>query len=85
MNTEQAAELEAFRAFVDHELGNGTSCSTVDELVAKFRDYQQDLDRFRKETESALEESARGESKPLDVDALKDRVVERLAEEGVTD
>ena len=48
------------------------------ESVQEFRLYQQELNRFIAETQPALEQSARGESRPLDVDALMQRVRNRL-------
>ena len=84
MATDVPNELEAFRDFIDHELARGSDAS-VDELIEKYRQRRSELERLRQELKPALEQSQRGESQPLDAEALKKRVRDRLAEKGVTD
>ncbi len=84
MATDVPNELEAFRDFIDQELARGSDAS-VDELIEKYRQRRSDLERLRQELKPAFEQSQRGESQPLDADALKKRVRDRLAENGVTD
>jgi hypothetical protein len=79
-------DLESFRHFLNAQLEAGAADISPEEVVQRWRDRRaEQLARLEEKLKPALEQSRRGESKPLDVEALKDRVTERLAKEGVTD
>ena len=81
MSTEIDNELEAFHRFIGERLENGGSSMTADEALQAFRTYQRDVERLRQH----VRKSDGDDGKPLDDDALKERVRKRLAEQGVTD
>lgn len=78
-------EIMDFYHFLGHRLENGGRHLTPERSVQEFRLYQQELRRFIDQTQPAIAESERRESKPLDIDALMERVRARLAAEGAPD
>jgi hypothetical protein len=79
-------DMQSFYEFLGRRLqGGGAGDLTPEQSVREFRAYQTELARFKEETQPALEQSARGESKPLDLDALMKRVRARLADDGIAD
>jgi hypothetical protein len=78
-------DMQSFYEFLGRRLQDGAGGLTPEESVREFRAYQTELARFKQETQLALEQSARGESKPLDLDALMRRVRARLANDGIAD
>lgn len=82
MSSGSVTELREFYAFLEHQLQASPEPMTVEESVPAFRAYQRDLQRFRQGCESALAESASGQSQPLDVDAIIDRGRERVRAQG---
>ena len=83
MSSEGATELHHFHEFLGQQLqGDGTPM-TVEESVHAFRAYQHDLERFRRDCQPALAESARGHSQPLDVDKIVARGRQRAAARGI--
>lgn len=81
-------DLELLHRFIERKLANGCRKMPVDECLAEFREYTEELERCREAIRPALEASLRGESKPFDRDALealKERVTRKLAEKGITD
>ncbi|MCH7987604.1 MAG: hypothetical protein IID46_00480 [Planctomycetes bacterium] len=78
-------DLEAFHKYVGELLKKGKRKMTVEDSLAGFREYQKDLDRLREEIRPALEQSARGESEPLDIEKLKTEVTNSLAEKGISE
>jgi len=78
-------ELVDFYHFLGQRLENGEADVTPEQSVREFRLYQQELRRFIEQTQSAIAQSEREKSKPLDVDALMQRVRARLTAEGIAD
>lgn len=74
-------ELEEFRSFVDEEVANGGSCTTIDQAVAKFRELQ----RLRAKLRASQAQSERKEAKPLDIEEVIAQGTQRAAEKGITD
>ena len=72
-------EMQSFYDFLGQRLQNGGANLTPEESVREFRAYQAELARFRQTVALAREQGANGLSKPLDVDALMERVSQRLA------
>jgi hypothetical protein len=66
-------------------LANGGKNTPVDRLLADLAEYYRQLEKVRAMIREAEESSARGESKPLDVDDVIRRGRERMAAEGITD
>ena len=85
IDLETQTDLEAFHKFVGELLKKGKRKLPVDESLVVFRQYQQELERLREEIRPALEQSARGESEPLDIQKLKTEVTKSLAEKGITE
>lgn len=83
--TSTVTDLELLHQFIGENLQNGGRSQTVDQVLSEFREYLAEVERLRKEIRPALEQSLRGECKPIDWEALKRRGRERLAAEGITD
>lgn len=83
--TATMTEIESFHRFLGEAIRNGGRDLTIDESVAEFRAYQEELRRFNQQLEASLEEARRGEAEPLDVDALKAEIQRDLADEGISD
>ena len=83
MATGLASELNAFNQFVQQCM-NGSNLS-LEESLQRFRQHQRELVNLRHKLNLAEEQSARGESRPLDIDETTSKVRERLAREGITD
>ena len=77
---DQQTELEEFHRFIGRHLQNGGTKLTVNESVAEFRAYMEELEHCREAIRPALESSLRGESEPLDMEDIKCRGRERLEE-----
>jgi hypothetical protein len=80
---DQQTELEEFHRFIGRHLQNGRTTLTVDQSVGEFRAYMEELEHCREAIRPALEASLRGESEPLNMQVIIDRVTERLRKEGV--
>jgi len=83
--TDVRADLEDFVRFLTRKLERGKANFAVEQSVEEFRLYQAERDRLREEIRPALERSRRGESLPLDVEAMKAEVTRRLAAKGIVD
>ncbi len=83
MPVDAKAELREFHGFLGRQLDNGGTAMTVEESVAEFRAYQEELRRCREAIRPALEASLRGESEPLNMQEIIDRVTRRLQQEGI--
>jgi tRNA(Phe) wybutosine-synthesizing methylase Tyw3 len=77
-------DLVAFHKFIGELLKQEKHNMTVEQSLEAFREYQQKLERLREKIRPALEQSARGESQPLDTESLKAEVTDSLAEKGIT-
>ena len=86
MSTELTTERDAFNAFIDQRFGSQqVDGISLEDALAEFRAYQRELLALKASLNKAEESSARGESKPLDVDDVIRRGRERLAAEGIID
>ena len=74
-------EIEAFQHFLTEECASGSTSLTPEKAVEKFRQLQ----KLREKLAISEEESRQGKAKPLDVDAVKERLRKRLAAEGITE
>ncbi len=84
MASDLSSDLDEFKAFVSERLIL-TDELTLEESLEQFRKYQRELVSAREKLRQAEDQSARGESGPLDAEALKSEVRGRLAAEGVSD
>ena len=75
-------EMQAFYAFLERRLDSGAAGLTPEQSVGEFRAYQEELQRFLQESESAFRHAETDEGRELDVDAIMERVAKRLASEG---
>ena len=73
-------EIQAFYEFLGRRMDDPTI--TPEQSVREFRAYQEELRRAQAELRESHEEYLRGRSKPLDVDALLERVRTRTALHG---
>jgi hypothetical protein len=78
---DQQTELQEFHRFIGRYLQNGANGLTVDNSVAEFRAYREELERCREAIRPALEASLRGESEPLDMEDVKRRGRKRFEEQ----
>lgn len=85
MTTQSSTELESFHRFLTEQLQGGYAELSPEESVKAFRAYQDDLQRLRQDVRPALQRSLQGESEPLDIEDVKARGRQRLAEKGITD
>lgn len=74
--------IQSFYEFLGRRLDAGAGDLTPAESVREFELYQEELRRLVHETQPAVEQSRKGETRPLDVDAIMQRVTDRLAQEG---
>lgn len=70
-------DIEAFQQFLTEECSNDSTL-TPESAVEKFRQLQ----HLRKKLADSRAASARGESGPLDVDAMMERVTSGVDAEG---
>jgi hypothetical protein len=77
--------MPAFFKFLEERMELGLRDRSPEESVEEFRIYQRQLAELRAKIREAEASSARGESGPLDMEALIARLRERLAKEGITD
>ncbi len=82
MSTDFAFERDAFNAFLDQGFVVSEGDATLEEAIAAFRAYQSDLERLKKKLEPSLEQANRGEARPLDLDAVLQRVRQRMDQRG---
>ena len=85
MATDLQNDFQAFERFIGDKLEPGNSLISLEQVLGEFRAYQRDLERFKDDTRKSMEESARGESSPLDIDDVVERGERRLAEKGITE
>ncbi len=77
-------EVDSFQDFLSRRQ-NGSNFGSLDEAVGEFRRYQQELADARNKVQVGIEQSNRGESRPLDIDEVVSDVRDRLASDGITD
>jgi hypothetical protein len=80
-----SSEIQLFHQFLGERLQHFSPGVTPEEAVEEFRFYQIELERCQREIEPALQRSQRGETRPLDMEQIEARVIQRLAEKGIVD
>jgi hypothetical protein len=76
------SEIQAFYEFLGRRMED--PAITPEQSVQEFRAYQDELRRAQAELRESHEELRQGKAKPLDADALMERVRSRLARQGST-
>ena len=74
MSTQISSDLVEFQTYLQHAINRGAT-ESVEDVLRRFRERQQDLERFRREIQPALDEIERGEDEPLDMDAIRKEVL----------
>ena len=85
MATVPESEMIAFYRFLGEQIDGGGSQMPVEESVEAFRAYQRDVARLRQHLAPSVKQAKRGESQPLDAEALIERVTRRLSEKGIAE
>ncbi len=85
MATVPESEVLAFYRFLGEQIDRGENEMTVQESVEAFRAYQRDVACLRRHLAPSIEQARRGESKPLDGEAVIEHVDSRLSEERIDD
>jgi hypothetical protein len=83
--TTHVTDAELLYQYLGKRLASGGRQEPLDQLLAEFAEYRRELEKIRGMLREALESSARGESGPLDLDALFARADQRLNDEGIID
>jgi len=73
------SEIQAFYEFLGRKMAG--PAITPEQSVQEFRAYQEELRRAQAELRESHEEFRRGKARPLDVEALMQRVRTRLAQQ----
>ncbi|MGL4514071.1 MAG: hypothetical protein ACRCT8_13350 [Lacipirellulaceae bacterium] len=63
-------DLDAFLEFVANRLGDGARRMPLEDAVASFHRYRDQLARLREHLRPSIEQADRGEVRPLDLEAL---------------
>jgi hypothetical protein len=82
-STAAMSDAELLHQYLGRRLANGGRQESLDRLLAEFAEYRRELDQLRASLREAEASSARGESGPLDLDALFARADKRLEAEGI--
>jgi len=78
-------ELVAFYRFLGEQIDSGAKEMSLEESVEAFRATRCDAACLRQHLAPSIEQARRGESKPLDAEAVIERVTDRLSNEGIVD
>jgi hypothetical protein len=84
-NTLPPTDVELLHSFLGTRINSGHRDDSVEQVLADFAEYRRQLTELRASLREAEAQSARGESKPLDVEDVIRRGRERLASKGITD
>jgi len=85
MSSLSESGMSDFYRYLTDRLDNGLDNCTPEESVKEFRLYQEKLQRLIHETQQEIDNHEEGDSKPLDIEAIKERVRARLQAEGITE
>lgn len=75
-------DAELLHVFLGQRIANGGRDASIDELLGEFSEYRRQLESLRASLRIAEEQSARGESTRLDLEAIFESVHRRIAEQG---
>ena len=78
------SDFDAFYAFLGELRLSSTPPISAEESLQRFRESQEKLRRFQRLNEVAADQSRRGLSTPLDIEALLERVEQRVAQQEIS-
>ena len=78
-------ELKDFNRYIAEVLNGKADSMTMEQMLLDYREYQRQLSEVRAKLREAEESSAKGLSKPFDLDDFIERGRKRLANLGITD
>lgn len=76
--TPAQTDTEAFREFLNQRIDDGLKDLSPEDAVRKFRDYQNELSQFVRQTQESINDGST--SSELDIEKLKQRAMQRIAE-----
>jgi hypothetical protein len=85
MSSVQPSDFNQFCDFVVQIRNRGVADLTPEESVQKFREAQEKLRIWNERNAIAEEQTRRGDYRTLDLDAVLNRVEQRLANRGAAD
>lgn len=68
-------DLELFSVFVRDRTSNGSPLESLEESLAEFRAWQSELVRFQTGLNKSLQQASNGETRVLDAEAMKRRLM----------
>jgi hypothetical protein len=78
-----STDVELLYQYLGQRLESGAQVASLEETLAEFAEYRRELEQMRASLREAEASSARGESKPLDLDEFFARADNRLEAEGI--
>jgi len=85
MPSNVSSEVDLFQEFLINCSENASLPGSLDDAVLEFREYQRQLADLQHKLRIAEQQSVRGEVGPFDAEATKQRLRDRLAQEGMVD
>jgi len=79
------SEVGLFQHFLVNRTENTSLPGSLDEAVLEFREYQRQFTDLQQKLNVAEQQSARGEVGSFDVEETKQRLRDRLAQEGMAE
>jgi hypothetical protein len=76
-------DRDAFNAFIEKRLNKVSAGLSLEDALAEFRAYQQELRDVQAKVQEAKASSERGESQELEIAELINEVTEKLAAKGI--
>jgi hypothetical protein len=83
MVTSLPTELDSFQYFLGQQRLQGNAFTSIDESVAAFRKYQQEVAKVRASCQPALAECDQGNYADFDFEDVKARVLSKLEAKGI--
>jgi len=83
MASNTPSEVGLFQEFLTSCTENAGLPGSLEEAVLEFRVYRRQLTDLQQKLHLAEQQSARGEVGPFDAEATKQRLRDRLAQEGI--
>lgn len=84
-SVDHLTELETLHRFLGRLIKRGGAELSIDTAMRQFAIYFEELTELRGSLDEARASLDRGEGKPLDLEALNQRVRMRLAEQGIVE
>jgi len=79
-----SSEVGLFQQFLVNRLEDASHPGSLDEVVSDFREYQRQFASLQEELRVAEQQCKIGKVSPFDAEATKQRLHDRLAEEGAS-